>query len=101
MSEQDKIPNLPITDVSKLLSEEELPNISVLIPCYLRRKFKPLMLCNLRHMNYPKNKIEVVILQDGPEDLFISKDEVVFMRKIPEDRLEKRETNLLRWQKIK
>jgi len=80
MSEQDKIPNLPITDVSNLLTDEELPHISVLIPCYLRRKFKPLMLCNLRHMDYPKNKIEVVILQDGPEDLFESKEELDFFR---------------------
>ena len=62
MTEQDKIPNLPITDVTKLLEDKDLPNISVLIPCYLRRKFKPLMLCNLRHLDYPKNKIEVVIL---------------------------------------
>ncbi len=80
MSEQDKIPNLPITDVSNLLTDEELPHISVLIPCYLRRKFKPLMLCNLRHMDYPKNKMEVVILQDGPEDLFESKEELQFFK---------------------
>ena len=80
MTEQEKIPDLPITEVSKLLEDEELPHISVLIPCYLRRKFKPLMLCNLRHMDYPKDKIEVVILQDGPEDLFISKDELEFFR---------------------
>jgi len=80
MTEQDKIPNLPITDVTKLLEDEELPHISVLIPCYLRRKFKPLILCNLRHMDYPKNKMEVVILQDGPEDLFESKEELDFFR---------------------
>jgi len=81
---QDEIPELPITEVTKVLDDEELPNISVLIPCYLRRKFKPLILCNLRHMDYPKNKMEVVILHDGPEDLFISKEEIEFF-----------ETNLL------
>ena len=80
MTEQDKIPDLPLTEVTTLLEDEELPHISILIPCYLRRKFKPLMLCNIRHMNYPKNKMEVVILQDGPEDLFESKEDLDFFR---------------------
>jgi len=77
MSEQT-IPKLPITPVTKRLSDEECPNVSILIPCYLRRKFKPLMLCNLRMMDYPKNKLEIIILHDGPEDLFTSKDEIKF-----------------------
>ena len=80
MSETEEIPVLPITDVTKVLKDDDCPCVSILIPCYLRRKFKPLILCNLRHMNYPKKKVEVVILHDGPEDLFVSKEELEFFR---------------------
>lgn len=72
------IPKLELTPVSQRLSDEECPNVSILIPCYLRRKFKPLMLCNLRLLDYPKDKLEIIILHDGPEDLFTSKDEIKF-----------------------
>ncbi len=33
-------------------------------------QFIPLILCNIRCMDYPLDKIEVNILQDGPEPLF-------------------------------
>ena len=72
------IPKLELTPVHKILKYEDCPPVSILIPCYLRRKFKPLMLCNLRHLDYPKNKLEIIILHDGPEDLFTSKDEIKF-----------------------
>lgn len=65
-----KIPDLPSVKVSKILNDEECPNVSIIIPCYKRRKFVSLMLCNIFHMDYPKSKLEVNILQDGPEDLF-------------------------------
>ena len=65
-----KIPDLDVTKVDKILSYEELPPVSIIIPCYKSRKFVPLMLCNIFYMDYPKNKLEVCILQDGPEDLF-------------------------------
>ena len=65
-----EIPDLPIAEVSKILPYEDLPPVSIIIPCYKRRKFVPLMLCNIFYMDYPKNKLEVCILQDGPEDLF-------------------------------
>ena len=57
--------------VSENLTDENLPCISILIPCWRRRKFIPLMLANILNQNYPKDKIEVVILQDGDQDLFI------------------------------
>jgi cellulose synthase/poly-beta-1,6-N-acetylglucosamine synthase-like glycosyltransferase len=65
-----KIPDLDVAKVDKILSYEELPPVSIIIPCYKRRKFVPLMLCNIFYLDYPKNKLEVCILQDGPEDLF-------------------------------
>lgn len=69
MSENEEVPFLPISDVTKILTDEECPPISICIPCYKRKKFAPLILCNLIHLDYPPDKIEVNILQDGPEDL--------------------------------
>tara|TARA_R110000737_G_scaffold651_1_gene2157 strand:- start:636 stop:1397 length:762 start_codon:yes stop_codon:yes gene_type:complete len=60
-------------EVSENLSDDNLPCISILIPCWRRRKFIPLMLANILNQNYPKEKLEVVILQDGDQDLFIDK----------------------------
>ena len=79
MSEEE-VPYLPITPVTKILSDEECPKISICIPCYKRQKFVPLILCNLIHLDYPPDKIEVVINQDGPEDLFRNKEEFEFFK---------------------
>ena len=64
--------------------DEELPNLSVLIPTYNRRKFVPLMAVNLSLMDYPKDKLEVVIFDDHPDNpLFLNNDEVnEFQRQI-------------------
>ena len=65
-----EIPDLPCAKVSKILTDEECPNVSIIIPCYKRRKFASLIMCNIFHLDYPKERLEIVILQDGPEDLF-------------------------------
>jgi len=78
--EQKDIPILPIAKVEKILTDEELPLVTVIIPCYKRKKFVALMMCNLFHMDYPKSKIEVCILQDGPEDL-LNLAEVEYLKK--------------------
>tara|TARA_R110000803_G_scaffold44506_5_gene94181 strand:+ start:271 stop:1083 length:813 start_codon:yes stop_codon:yes gene_type:complete len=77
-----EIPDLPITQVSKILEDDECPCVSIIIPCYLRRKFIALMLTNIFHMDYPKDKIEVNILQDGPEDLFSTNDLEIFKERL-------------------
>ena len=82
MSSVEDIPTLEITEVTKCLSNQECPPVSILIPCYLRNKFLPLILVNLLHMDYPRDKIEVVILQDGPEDLFKPGEESFFRLKL-------------------
>jgi hypothetical protein len=65
------IPHLPFAEVGEVYkNDDDLPCVSITIPCYKRRKFIPLMLSNIISQNYPPNKIEVVILQDGVEDLF-------------------------------
>ena len=74
------IPDLPISKVKNIIPYEDLPPVSILIPCYKRREFLPLMLLNIMEMDYPKNKLEINILQDGDEDLFISKDELEYFK---------------------
>ena len=80
MSEQE-IPELPTTTVNKILTDEECPCVSINIPCYLRRKFVPLILVNLCQMDYPREKVEVNILQDGPEDLLTTSD-IEYFKKV-------------------
>ena len=65
-----QIPTLPFSEVEAVYKDHELPNVSITIPCYKRRKFIPLMITNIVNQHYPAEKIEVVILQDGEEDLF-------------------------------
>ncbi len=76
-----QIPDLPVAKVSKILKDEDLPNVSIIIPCYKRRQFIALMLTNIFHMDYPKSKMEVCILQDGPEGLFTPNDLEFFKEK--------------------
>jgi len=77
-----EIPDLPCAKVSKILTDEECPNVSIIIPCYKRRKFVPLMICNIFHMDYPKERLEINILQDGPEDLFRNKQELEYFKEM-------------------
>jgi glycosyltransferase involved in cell wall biosynthesis len=79
-SEADDVPFLPISEVTKILTDEQCPKISICIPCYKRQKFVPLILCNLIHLDYPPDKIEVNILQDGEVDLFKNKEELEFFK---------------------
>jgi len=45
----------------------ELPNVSILTPTWKRRHFLPLMIQNLKYMDYPKDKLEQVIIDDVPD----------------------------------
>ena len=66
-----EIPHLPFAEVKPVYQNgSDLPCVSITIPCYKRRKFIPLMITNIVNQHYPAEKIEVVILQDGEEDLF-------------------------------
>lgn len=55
---------------NEVLTDDELPRLSILTPCYKRSEFVNLMLCNIGNYDYPRDKLEWVVLQDGPEDLF-------------------------------
>ena len=62
------------------LQEDDLPEVSVLIPTYNRRKFFPLFLFNITHLNYPPEKLEFVILDDSDkEPLFMNERELKFI----------------------
>ena len=64
---------LPIDEVSLNLSDKDLPPVSIIMPCYKRRRFIPLIIANIFNQDYPKDKLELCILQDGEQDLFIDK----------------------------
>lgn len=74
-----EIPQLPLAQVDTILSDQDCPHISIIMPCYQRREFLPLILTNILCMDYPKSKIELCILQDGPDDLFQG-DELEYFR---------------------
>lgn len=46
----------------------DYPNISICTITYNRSKFLPLMLLNINNTNYPKNKIEWIIIDDSAND---------------------------------
>lgn len=74
MDEKKDVPFLEFSEVTLNIPDDELPFVSINIPCYKRRKFCPLMITNIQFLDYPKDKLEIVILQDGPESLFITSD---------------------------
>jgi hypothetical protein len=53
----------PLT--ARILSDEELPHISVVTLLYNRRKFVDLAIHNLLLTDYPKHKIEWVVVEDS------------------------------------
>ena len=58
------------------MSQTEFPNVSILMPTYDRRNFLPLIMTNLYSIDYPKDKLEVVIIDDHKSPLFINDTEV-------------------------
>jgi len=48
--------------------DEDLPNVSILMPTWNRQKFLPLLSINVANMDYPKEKMELCIFDDHPEN---------------------------------
>ena len=48
-----------------MMTDEELPSISIITPIYNRRKFVELCIHNLLLTDYPKDKIEWVVVEDS------------------------------------
>lgn len=55
--------------MDKTITDENTPCISILTITRNRKAFLPLMLHNWCNFNYPKDKLEWIILDDGSEDL--------------------------------
>ena len=62
---------------SNVQLDDGYPKISVLTPLYNRNKWLPLMLANIYHFDYDKNKLEWYILdsKDGDEEIKLIPDE--------------------------
>tara|TARA_R110000822_G_scaffold289725_1_gene411059 strand:+ start:703 stop:1431 length:729 start_codon:yes stop_codon:yes gene_type:complete len=52
----------------------DLPYLSLCMPIYNRNKFTRLIISNLMRLDYPKEKIEFVIDDDGVHEKFINED---------------------------
>jgi glycosyltransferase involved in cell wall biosynthesis len=54
---------------SYMLNDNELPNISIITPTYNRRNTFKLAIYNFLNCNYPKDKIEWIIIDDGTDKI--------------------------------
>ena len=50
------------------ISEDDLPPVTIVTPTYDRRHLFSLALYNFNNFNYPRNKLEWIIIDDTPED---------------------------------
>ena len=59
-----------------------LPCVSICMPTWNRNKFKPLILQNIMGINYPHDKLEFVIDDDGDEKFIKNKMEFDFIQNV-------------------
>jgi cellulose synthase/poly-beta-1,6-N-acetylglucosamine synthase-like glycosyltransferase len=64
------------------MNAEELPKISICMPIYNRNNFKPLILNNLLGLDYPRDKLEFCIDDDGTEPFFYNNQEQEILKKL-------------------
>jgi len=65
---------------NEVLKDDELPQLSIITPCYRRKHFLPLMMCNLLHFDYPKEKLTWCLYQDGDTDMFDNEEHLQLVR---------------------
>jgi len=53
----------------------DYPNISIVTPIYNRNKFKNMIINNLLKLDYPLDKLEYIIDDDGDKELFINNND--------------------------
>lgn len=63
------IKSLKLPDINNQLNIEDLPEISLCMITYNRRKFMKLFNLNYNNMLYPKDKLEIIIVDDGSEEI--------------------------------
>ncbi len=69
-----------------------LPNVSIITPTYNRRKMFPLAINNFQEFNYPKEKLEWIIIDDSTddntiEDLLPRDKRIKYIKLDPKDKL--------------
>ena len=64
------------------IKHSDLPKISIITPTYNRRKLFSMALNNFENFNYPKSKIEWVIVDDSPHDMDCVEDLVSYMKNV-------------------
>lgn len=64
-----KIKSIRLPDINNFLDIDDLPPISICIPTYNRRKFMPLLKLNYENTSYPKDKIEMIVIDDGNDNI--------------------------------
>jgi len=47
---------------------KKLPKVSIIVPVYNGMKYLKSCLTSLQKLNYPKNKLEIIVVDDGSED---------------------------------
>ena len=63
--------------------EDELPTVSIITPTYNKRKFFKLSIRNFQKADYPQDKIEWIIIDDGEEeikDLIPKQDNIKYIK---------------------
>ena len=58
-----------------MINDNELPFVSLCLPIWNRNNFKQLILMNLMSLQYPREKIELCIDDDGDTKFLINKEE--------------------------
>ena len=64
-----KIKSTKLPQINNFIDSKDLPNISLCMPTYNRRKFMKLVEMNYNNTTYPKDKIEFIILDDGTDSV--------------------------------
>ena len=63
------IKTLKIPSINPSIDFDKLPHVSLCIPTYNRAKFIPIINMNLNNNTYPSDKLEIIILDDGTEEI--------------------------------
>ena len=64
-----KFKTIKMPEINNYMDTADLPNISVCMPTYNRRKFMKLVEMNYNNTTYPKDKIEFIVVDDGIDQI--------------------------------
>ena len=64
-----KMKSIKLPQINNFMDPKDLPNISLCMPTYNRKKFMKLVEMNYNNITYPKEKIEFIILDDGTDSV--------------------------------